>query len=111
MRVEVLYVADCPSHPAAVELVKSILLSEGLDWGVHEVLVQDERMAQALRFRGSPTVRINGRDVSEVGENATAAAEKFALSCRLYPGSQRTGLPPVESVRRAVAEARKGVES
>ena len=111
MRVEVLYVADCPSHPAAVELVKSILLSEGLDWGVHEVLVQDERMAQALRFRGSPTVRINGRDVGEVGENATTATEKFSLSCRLYPGSQRAGLPPVELVRRAVAEARKGVES
>ena len=30
MRVEVLYVAECPSHPAAVKLVRDILSSEGV---------------------------------------------------------------------------------
>jgi len=32
----------------------------------------------------------------------------FVLSCRLYPGSQQIGLPPVEQVRRAVIEAQEG---
>ena len=104
MKVEVLYVAECPSHPAAVKLVRDILNSEGVAAEVREVLVRDDRMATNLAFSGSPTIRINGRDVA--GESSQAQA--FALSCRLYPGSAEIGLPPVEVVRRAVVEAREG---
>ena len=77
MKVEVLYVAECPSHPAAVRLVKDILLAEGLVEKVQEVLVKDERMAGELKFPGSPTIRINGRDVA--GE--TQKARNFAPMC------------------------------
>lgn len=104
MKIEVLYVAECPSHAAAVKLVKDVLSEEGVSAEVSEVLVSDESFARDLRFRGSPTVRINGRDVA--GESS--GKEAFALSCRLYPGSKQVGLPPVESVRRAVLEAREG---
>jgi len=101
VKVEVLYVAECPSHPAAVRLVKDILLAEGLVEKVQEVLVKDERMAGELKFPGSPTIRINGRDVA--GE--TQKARNFALSCRLYPGSKQIGLPPEEMIHRALIEA------
>lgn len=101
MRVEVLYVSDCPSHPAAVELVKGVLAAEGVATEIHEVLVRDERMAGELKFLGSPTIRINGRDVA--GESQTP--KNFALSCRLYSGSKQIGLPPTEMVYRAVLEA------
>jgi hypothetical protein len=104
MKVEVLYVAHCPSHPAAVKLVRDVLNSEGVVAEVREVLVRDESMATDLAFPGSPTVRINGRDVA--GESSQAKA--FALSCRLYPGSAEVGLPPIEMVRRAVVKAREG---
>jgi len=104
MKVEVLYVAECPSHPAAVKLVRDILSSEGVAAEIRELLVRDEAMARDLVFSGSPTIRINGRDVA--GESSGAKA--FALSCRLYPGSSEIGLPPVEMVRRAVVEAREG---
>lgn len=104
MKVEVLYVADCPTHPAAVRLVKRVLAAEGVATDIHEVLVRDERMACELKFLGSPTIRINGRDV--VGESPTA--KNFALSCRLYPGSKQIGVPPAEVIHRAVLEARGG---
>lgn len=106
MRIEVLYVAGCPFHPAAVDLVRSILAAEGLDSRVHEILVCDEKMAEVLRFRGSPTIRVDGRDVA--GE--TSEEKGFALSCRLYAGSPHVGLPPSDLVLRAVLEARKGSE-
>ena len=61
-------------------------------------------MASELRFLGSPTIRINGRDVGGESEKA----ESFALSCRLYPGSKEVGLPPAEMIHRAVLEAGKG---
>jgi hypothetical protein len=102
VRVEVLYVTECPSHPAAVKLVKEVLAAEGVAADVHEVLVRDEGMADELRFCGSPTIRINGRDVAGGSEKV----ERFALSCRLYPGSKEVGLPLAEVVHRAVLEAR-----
>jgi len=104
VKIEVLYVAECPSHPAAVKLVKGVLAAEGVATEVYDVLVRDEGMASEIRFLGSPTIRINGRDVSEATQNV----ESFALSCRLYPGSEQVGLPPAEMIHRAVIEARQG---
>ena len=70
MKVEVLYVAECPSHPAAVRLVKEVLAAEGVAAEIQEVLVRDEGMADELRFSGSPTIRINGRDVAGESQKA-----------------------------------------
>ena len=103
MKVEVLYVSECPSHPAAVKLVRDVLAAQGVATDIHEVLVRDEGMAIELKFPGSPTIRINGRDVA--GESQTA--KNFSLSCRLYPASKQIGLPPAEIVHRAVLEARQ----
>ncbi len=103
MKIEVLYVMDCPSHPAAIKLVKRVLAAEGVEAEIHEVLVKDEAMARELGFCGSPTIRINGRDVEGESQNA----QSFALSCRLYTGSKQIGLPPAEMVHRAVLKARQ----
>ena len=103
MKVEILYLADCPSQPAALALVKEVLAEQRVEAEITEVLVSDEQAARELRFPGSPTIRINGRDVAEPLGTGT-----FALKCRLYPGSLRIGLPPVELIRLAVAAAREG---
>jgi len=103
VKIEVLYVAECPSHPEAVKLLRGILAAEGIAADIHEVLVRDERMANELRFLGSPTIRINGRDVA--GESQ--GPQSFALSCRLYPGSKHIGLLSAEMIRHAVVDARK----
>jgi hypothetical protein len=103
VRVEVLYVAQCPWHPAAVKLAKDVLAAEGVAAEIQEVLVRDEEMADEPGFSGSPTIRINGRDVA--GE--PQKAQSIALSCRLYPGSKQVGLPPVEVIHRAVLVARQ----
>jgi hypothetical protein len=104
VKIEVLYVAECPSHPAAVRMVKDVLVAKGVVTEVQEILVRDEGMASELKFLGSPTIRVNGRDIA--GE--TLKAQSFALSCRLYPGSKQVGLPPAEMIHRAVIEARQG---
>ncbi len=104
MNVEILYVADCPSHPAAVKLVRDVLAAEGVAAEIREVLVRDQGMASELRFCGSPTIRVNGRDVAGEAQKA----QGFALNCRLYSGSKQVGLPPVEMIYRAVIEARQG---
>jgi hypothetical protein len=104
VKVEVLYVAECPTHSAAVKLVKDVLAAEDVAAEVHEVLVKDAGMACELRFPGSPTIRISGRDVAEDPNSG----QDFALSCRLYPGSKQVGLPSADVIQRAVLDARQG---
>ena len=101
MKVEVLYVAECPYQPEAVRLVREVLAAQGVAAEIREVLVTDEQMANDLRFPGSPTIRINGRDVDRDAQSPPG----FALSCRLYSGSELIGLPPAEIIRRAIIEA------
>jgi len=104
VKIEVLYVPECPSRPAAVRMVKDVLAAQGVATEVHEVLVRDEGMATELKLLGSPTIRVNGKDVAE----ETRKVQNFALSCRLYPGSKQVGLPAAEMIHRAVIEARQG---
>jgi len=107
VKVEVLYVEDCPSHAQAVAMLAAILDAEGIAPDIHQVLVRDETMARELTFRGSPTIRIDGRDVA--GEPAAPAAKagEFGVCCRLYQGSPQLGVPPAAMVRRAVQAARR----
>ena len=104
MKVEVLYVAQCPSHPAAVNLVKEVLAAQGVAAEIIEVLVEDDAMACQLRFRGSPTIRIDGRDI----DSESKTSQNFGVSCRLYPGSKQIGLPPIGMIQRAICDARDG---
>ena len=104
MKVEVFYVPDCPHHPRAVEELRNVLLAEGIATEIHEVAVRNSSVARELKFRGSPTIRINGRDIA--GESLEL--ELHALACRIYPGAKEPGVPPVEMIRRAVLEAREG---
>lgn len=103
MKIEVFYVLDCPHYPAAMAELKTVLAAERISAPISEVLVADARMAETLRFRGSPTIRINGRDIAGESE-----VQHFAVSCRLYPGEKQPGVPPAEMIHRAVRAAMRG---
>lgn len=99
MLIEVLFVPGCPNHGPAVEKLKKLLRSEGINAPIREIAVTDEAMARSLKFPGSPTVRINGRDLE------STVPQSYSLACRLYSG--RGGVPPLEVLQHAIAEARR----
>ncbi len=101
MKIEVLYVPNCPNHAVALERLREVLAGESLEAHLNEVLVSSAAMAQSLRFPGSPTIRINGRDI-EPQEKATAS---FGLMCRLY--ADGNGAPSRQRLRDAIRSARK----
>jgi len=103
VKIEVLYVLDCPHYPAAMAELKNVLAVERISAPISEVLVADPLMAEALQFRGSPTIRINGRDIAGESE-----LQQYAISCRLYPGEEQSGVPWAEMIHRAVREAMRG---
>jgi hypothetical protein len=100
MKIEVLYVPNCPNHAVALERLREILAGESLEAHLNEVLVSSTAMAQSLRFPGSPTIRINGRDI-EPQEEETAS---FGLMCRLY--ADGNGAPSHQKLRDAIRRAR-----
>lgn len=99
MKIEVLYVPDCPNHAVALHRVREALSVEGLHLVVDEVLVRDVDAARSLKFLGSPTIRINGHDAEPSNETS------FGLMCRLY--SDGSGAPSRESLRAAIQRARQ----
>lgn len=102
MKIEVLYIADCPNHQPTVERVRDVLRAAGIDTTVTEVEVLSTADAEQWKFIGSPTVRINGLDV----EPDARAAQHFGLGCRSYAeNGHRSGVPSAQLVRSALQES------
>ena len=99
MKIEVLYVEDCPNYQPTMGRLKSVLRQEGIPAQISTVVVKDEAVARQLNFLGSPSIRINGLDIEP--DSRTVTATGFA--CRRYAG----GLPSEEMIRAALREARE----
>jgi hypothetical protein len=99
MLIEVLFVPGCPNHWPAIEGLREVMRSKAINEPIHEIAVTDEAMARSLKFPGSPTVRINRRDVESTTQ------QSYGLACRLY--SDGTGVPPLEVLQHAIGEARR----
>lgn len=102
MNIELLYFEGCPNHVPAMEMVREALDSLGRQDRIEEVQVRTQSEAEAIRFVGSPSIRINGSDIEPWARTARA----FGLSCRTYfHGSQHSGVPSRDLVRGAIMEA------
>jgi hypothetical protein len=99
MKIEVLYVPNCPKHALALERLREVLSTESFQKHVNQVLVADAEMARSLEFLGSPTIRINGNDVEPQSEKIAV----FGLMCRLY--SDDGGVPSRQKLRAAIEKA------
>jgi hypothetical protein len=99
MRIEVLHWEGCPSTPEAVELLETVLAERGLlePIELREVTTQEE--AERLRFPGSPTIRIEGRDVDPTG-----AQGRPSLTCRIYnlPDGRVSPIPSRQQLEEAL---------
>ena len=78
MHVELLYWDGCPSHPQALAELRAAMGELGLDpAAVHVREIDTEDAAEAERFTGSPTIRVDGVDVQETDQPT-------GLTCRVY---------------------------
>jgi hypothetical protein len=79
-RVEFLWWEECPSHERALAELREAMAAAGLDPAAVEVRhVGTEEQAARERFGGSPTIRVDGRDLQP--DDGSAAA---GLTCRVY---------------------------
>lgn len=105
VRVPVTYLWNpaCPSHEAGLALLERAAQAAGvgLELDVHRVGDDDE--ARALRFPGSPTYLVDGRDIAPAPAGVPFAAE----GCRAYtrPDGGIGPLPALETLAAALAAA------
>jgi hypothetical protein len=102
MKIELFYIADCPNYPEAARLLKETLREFGSRDEVFEIEVTDSAQADALAFIGSPSIRIEGKDV----ESIVPPERHSGLSCRTYQvDGKLTGVPPLDLIRAAISNA------
>jgi hypothetical protein len=103
-RIEVLTFDGCPNAKAARALVDRVVAGLGVEAEVASIRVPDVDAAERLRFLGSPTIRVDGRDV----EPDAAGRTDYALACRVYAtASGRSNLPDEEWLRAALSESKE----
>ena len=96
--VSLLYFDGCPNWRVADERLREALARVGHPDAIIEYrMVTTPEQAEELRFRGSPTVLITGRDPFLDGE------APVGLACRVYrTGTGLAGSPTVEQLVAAL---------
>ena len=122
MKIELLYILDCPWCVKTKELIRKSLKELKVNADIEEILIDSEEKAKRYNFVGSPTVRINGKDIQEevnkerclpceeLSEHIKKATEfvkkECIYGCRIYfyKGKQYP-YPPKEMIKEAIKRA------
>jgi hypothetical protein len=102
VRIELLYFDDCPSYGALRVRLERVLAHHGFAEQVELVRVASLEEAEAKLFLGSPTLRIDGRDVEPGADKRT----DFGMKCRIYSSSEGLrSIPADELIATALKRA------
>jgi hypothetical protein len=104
MRIEVLYFDGCPNHEALMRRLHEILARTDVSAEIDLRRIASDDAAQRERFLGSPTVRINGRDVEPEAERRA----DYGVKCRLYRASTGLSGQPREELLQAALRSAAG---
>jgi hypothetical protein len=97
--VELLITPDCPHRDAAVTLARRVCERWGGQVEVQVIQVPDQSAAERLGFLGSPTIRVDGRDIEPGAEWSLEVVH----GCRLYRGAHSlSGLPEEDWLHQAL---------
>jgi hypothetical protein len=104
MQIELLKVPDCPGADIAYNRLRDVLDQLGVGDTIRTIEIATDEQARRLCFPGSPTLRINGRDVDPYIDRTA----EYAVACRLYTsGGLADNAPSVTAIRRSVTDALK----
>lgn len=120
VKVQLLYTLDCPWCVKTKKLIKESLEELEVKAEVEEILIDTDEKAKKYRFVGSPTVRMNGKDIQEevnkgqclpcekLAENEETAEfvkQEFRCGCRIYYYKGRLyPYPPEGMIKEAIKE-------
>jgi len=77
-QVKFLYWEDCQSHDEALARLKKVLREDNINAEVEVIRIQTDEEARELRFIGSPTILVDGKDIQP------PTTSRYGLVCRAY---------------------------
>ena len=89
----------CPNSPEMIRRVKEAVRGAEGEVEYQEILVETNELADKIKFRGSPTLLINGEDFEGREEPREAS-----LNCRYY----QNGLPDIEEIKEKIKKLLSG---
>lgn len=124
MKIQLLYILDCPWCLKTKELIRESLKELKVKAYTEEILIDSDKKAREYNFVGSPTIKINGKDIQEKVSKGrclpceelvkyTKGATKFVMQecscgCRVYfYEGERYPYPPKEMIKEAINKATK----
>ena len=92
-KIEFQYFDGCPSHKQALTNLKEVLAELDIEVDFALVNVESPEQAEKLEFYGSPTIKVDGRDLE-------GRSGEFSYNCRLYDiDGELSGIPTKEYIR------------
>lgn len=116
MKVELLYILDCLWCVKTKKLVRESLKELKVTADIEEVLIDSDEKAKKYNFVGSPTIRINKKDIQEkISKSRCVPCEELAehstdfikqecsCGCRTYFYKNKSyPYPPKEMIEEAI---------
>ena len=97
--VELLWFTDCPNHQVARALLHEIVAELAPGSVIRDIDATEPSFAERVHFPGSPTIRVDGRDV----QPGFVDPRDYSPRCRLYPTQQGLErIPPREWIEAAL---------
>ena len=97
-KVEFLYFKSCPGHKQVLANLKAVLQESKTDADLVLINVKSEAQAAKVGFQGSPSIRVNEKDLD--GRN-----EGHSFGCRIYQVDGKiTPTPTKEFIREKLRE-------
>lgn len=119
IKIELLYIMNCSWCVKTKKLIRESLKELKIRADVKEILIDSNEKARKYNFRGSPTIRINGKDVQEevnkgkclpceeiaehIKETTEFVKQECSCGCRVYfyKGKQYP-YPPKEMIKETI---------
>lgn len=98
LSIELLYFDGCPGYKPAWENLLEAMVEAEVDATIAVRNVEEPSRAAELRFPGSPTIRVNGRDLEGLESDGV-------LVCRVYRDNEGQGWPSKDQIVARLREA------
>lgn len=103
MKIEFLYFEGCPNYKPALDNLRQALDETGLIAEIEMVDIADHTQAVDRRCLGSPSIRINGRDLEADSEHSL----DYSMCCRRYRyGGEILGYPSKAMISEVLRKLR-----
>ena len=98
IKIEFQYFEGCPHSDELFKNLKEAIVGYEYKIELKKIIIDTPELPKKYKFRGSPTILINGKDIEGMMEPLNPA-----VSCRYYP----KGLPDVKFIKIQIEKEMK----